>query len=200
MRIGILGGTFNPIHNGHISIALKVCEKFSLDKVLFMPNKIPPHKNSKDILNEDIRLEMINRAICDYSSLGVEEYELNKDTTSYTYESLEYLDRNYKGSELFFIIGSDSFLDFEKWQKINRVFRSATIIVYLREEKHKEEIFKLRDYYKEIYSGSIEIFLDKIIDVSSTEIRNKILNNEDISSLVPESVYDFIKSKNLYRE
>ena len=123
MKFGIFGGTFNPIHNGHINIALKIYDKFSLDKILFMPNKIPPHKNIKNVLDEKIRLDMINIAIKNYEFLDIEDYELKKDNISYTYESLEYLDRIYKGIELFFIIGSDSFLNFDKWQKIERIFR-----------------------------------------------------------------------------
>ena len=88
-----------------------------------MPNKIPPHKNIKNVLDEKIRLDMINIAIKNYEFLDIEDYELKKDNISYTYESLEYLDRIYKGIELFFIIGSDSFLNFDKWQKIERIFR-----------------------------------------------------------------------------
>ena len=200
MKFGIFGGTFNPIHNGHINIALKIYDKFSLDKILFMPNKIPPHKNIKNVLDEKIRLDMINIAIKNYEFLDIEDYELKKDNISYTYESLEYLDRIYKGIELFFIIGSDSFLNFDKWQKIERIFRSSNIVVYLREEAHKDTIIKIKERYEELYKGKIYLFFDKIIDISSTEIREKIFNGDDISNLVPKCVYEYIISKGLYRE
>ena len=200
MKFGIFGGTFNPIHNGHINIALKIYDKFSLDKILFMPNKIPPHKNIKNVLDEKIRLDMINIAIKNYEFLDVEDYELKKDNISYTYESLEYLDRIYKGIELFFIIGSDSFLNFDKWQKIERIFRSSNIVVYLRKEAHKDRIIKIKERYEELYKGKIYLFFDKIIDISSTEIREKIFNGDDISNLVPKCVYEYIISKGLYRE
>ena len=200
MKFGIFGGTFNPIHNGHINIALKIYDKFSLDKILFMPNKIPPHKNIKNVLDEKIRLDMINIAIKNYEFLDIEDYELKKDNISYTYESLEYLDRIYKGIELFFIIGSDSFLNFDKWQKIERIFRSSNIVVYLREEAHKDRIIKIKERYEEFYKGKIYLFFDKIIDISSTEIREKIFNGDDISNLVPKCVYEYIISKELYRE
>lgn len=200
MKFGIFGGTFNPIHNGHINIALKIYDKFSLDKILFMPNKIPPHKNIKNVLDEKIRLDMINIAIKNYEFLDIEDYELKKDNISYTYESLEYLDRIYKGIELFFIIGSDSFLNFDKWQKIERIFRSSNIVVYLRDEAHKDRIIKIKERYEELYKGKIYLFFDKIIDISSTEIREKISNGDDISNLVPKCVYEYIISKGLYRE
>lgn len=200
MKFGIFGGTFNPIHNGHINIALKIYDKFSLDKILFMPNKIPPHKNIKNVLDEKIRLDIINIAIKNYGFFGIEDYELKKDNISYTYESLEYLDSTYKGIELFFIIGSDSFINFDKWQKIERIFRSSNIIVYLRDEAHRYSITKIKGRYEELYKGRIYLFFDKIIDISSTEIREKIFNGNDVSNLVPKCVYEYIISKRLYRE
>ena len=198
MKLGIFGGTFNPIHNGHIGIALKIYELLSLDRVLFMPNKIPPHKDMKNILDEEVRIDMINIAIDRYDFFGIENYEIKKDGISYTYESLEYLDRIYKGDELFFIIGSDSFINFDKWQKINRIFRSANLVVYLRDHSHKDLIIDIKKRYEKIYKGSIFLCFDDIICISSTVVREKILRGENFKNLVPESLYQYIVSKNLY--
>lgn len=200
MKFGILGGTFNPIHNGHIAIALKIYEFLSLDKVLFMPNKIPPHKDTKYILNEKIRFDMVSIAVKEYGFFDIEEYELKKDNTSYTYESLEYLDRAYKGNQLFFIIGSDSFINFNKWQKIERIFRSCNVVVYLRDESHRELIINIKAHYEKIYKAKIFLFFDNVINISSTKVREKISNKEDVSNLIPKSVYEYITSKNLYME
>lgn len=116
MKIGVLGGTFNPIHNGHINIANKIYNEFKLEKVLFLLNKIPPHKNYIELLSDHVRLEMLRKAIKDYVYFDIEYYELKKDSISYTYESLEYLKNHFGYNELFFIIGSDNLINFESWR------------------------------------------------------------------------------------
>lgn len=200
LKIGILGGTFNPIHNGHLNIAFKIYKFLSLDKVLFMPNKIPPHKNLKNVLNENIRLDMINIAIKNYNFFEVEKYELKKFGVSYTYESLKYLSGLYKNSELFFIIGSDSFISFDKWKEIGEIFKISNIVVYLREDHHRDLIIKIREKYRKLYNGNIFFCFDKIVDISSTDIREKLFNGVDVSNLVPESLYEYIILNGFYKE
>lgn len=200
MKLGIFGGTFNPIHNGHIDIGLKIYNKLSLNKVLFMPNKIPPHKKFEEILSDKIRLSMLKEALKEYDFFDVEEYELNKNEISYTYESLEHLSKIYKDDELFFIIGSDSFLNFDSWKKIERIFKSANVVVYLRNDYHKERVFEIKENYKKLYNGKIHLVIDDIINISSTKIRDAILNGDNINNLVPKGVYEYIVSKNLYGE
>ncbi len=200
MRIGILGGTFNPIHNGHINIALNIREFLRLDRVFFMPNKIPPHKNNEEILSEENRLHMLNLALKDYVYFDVEKFELGKNGISYTYESLEYLREIYRGSKLFFIIGSDSFMDFHKWKEIKKIFNSSNIVVYLRKESHRENIIKLKEKYEKLYKGKIYLYFGDIIMVSSTEIRKRVLSGEKINHLVPKNVEEYILLNNLYLE
>lgn len=199
MRIGIIGGTFNPIHNGHIDIALRILELFFLDKILFMPNNIPPHKNIEELLDKFIRLEMINISIDGYANLEVEEFELNQNKISYTYESLEYLKKIYDKDELFFIMGSDEFLNFDKWKNIDRIFKNVSIIVYLRNDFDRDEIVKLKSKYEMLYDGKIFLFFGKIIKISSTDIRAKLIDGNDVSNLIPKPLYDYIILKNLYR-
>lgn len=200
MKIGILGGTFNPIHNGHLNIAFKIYKFLSLDKVLFMPNKIPPHKNLKNILNESIRFDMMRIALKKYEFFEIEDYELKKDGISYTYQSLEYLHKFYENDELFFIVGSDSFIDFDKWREIGRIFKISNIVVYLREDFHKHLIIKIREKYRKLYDGNIFLYFDKIIDISSTEIRKKLSNRGDVSDLIPKEVYEYIILNGFYKE
>lgn len=200
MRIGILGGTFNPIHNGHINIALNIREFLRLDRVFFMLNKIPPHKNNEEILSEENRLHMLNLALKDYVYFDVEKFELEKNGISYTYESLEYLREIYRGSKLFFIIGSDSFMDFHKWKEIEKIFNSSNIVVYLRKESHRENIIKLKEKYEKLYNGKIYLYFGDIIMISSTEIRKRVLGGEKINHLVPNNVEEYILLNNLYLE
>ncbi|EGX29122.1 nicotinate-nucleotide adenylyltransferase [Candidatus Arthromitus sp. SFB-mouse-NYU] len=200
LKIGVLGGTFNPIHNGHINIANKIYNEFKLEKVLFLLNKIPPHKNYIELLSDHVRLEMLRKAIKDYVYFDIEYYELKKDSISYTYESLEYLKNHFGYNELFFIIGSDNLINFESWKGIDRIFKSAVIVVYLRLDSHLNDVLNLKKYYEDVYNAHIKIFLGEIINLSSTEIREKIIKNENIFGLVPNDVYDYIISERLYLE
>ena len=198
MKLGIFGGTFNPIHNGHLSIAFKVIKFLTLDKIFFMPNKIPPHKNKEDILDEKFRFDMLSIAIKEYECFDIECYELKNDTFSYTYKSLEYLNQLYKEHDLFFIIGSDSFVNFDKWKNIESIFKNSNIVVYLRDKTHSNLIKELKKNYEKIYNCKIYLFFGKILDISSTEIREKIFFGEDVSKLLPKKVYEYINEKNLY--
>lgn len=198
LKIGILGGTFNPIHNGHVYIACKIYRDLNLDKVLFMVNNVPPHKDSSYILSSDIRLNMVNIAIKDYEDFYVEDYEVRKEGTSYTYESLEHLKSCYPKGQLFFIIGSDSFIDFYKWRNIESIFKNAIVVVYLREDSHRNKIKKLKEQYKYLYNASIEIIECDIIHISSTDIRDMVKEGCDISSLVDKDVYNYIIKNHLY--
>ena len=199
MKYGILGGTFNPIHNGHINIGLKIYETLKLHKVFFMPNKIPPHKNSENILDEKIRLHMIKEAIKPYEFFSIEKCELERNEISYTFESLTYLKTLYKNHKLFFIIGSDSFLNFDKWKNIEIIFKYSNLVVYLRKDCDKTKILHIKKNYEKVYNCNIYLIFDDIINISSTEIRNKVINEESIENLVPKSVYEYITLKNLYK-
>lgn len=200
MKIGILGGTFNPIHNGHIEIALKIQQKLGLYKVLFMPNKNPPHKDISFLEQDYNRVNMIKLAINNYNCFSIEEYELGKDSISYTCDSLEYLQCYYRDDELYFIVGSDSFLDFNKWKNIYKIFKTSSIVVYLREDFHKELVFFQKKNYEKLFNSKIHIFIDDIIKISSTDIRKKILNMEDIGEFLDSKVINYIKENNLYGE
>ncbi len=201
LKFGILGGTFNPIHNGHITVALKVRELLNLDKIFLMPNKIPPHKNLDEVLKEEMRLNMIELCANEFEFLDVEKCELKKQKVSYTYESLEYLDRIHKGDELFFIIGSDSFLNFNEWQKIDRIFRSSNVVVYLRDLEHEKRIIEMKKYYEDVYDAKIFSFmLSNTFGISSTKIRKMVSEGKDVSSLVPKCVNEYIIFENLYRK
>ncbi len=197
MRIGILGGTFNPIHRGHIELSTKVYEKFSLDKILFMINKIPPHKDM--VLNETDRLNLLKLSLRDYKHFSIEECELKKGGISYTYESLRYLKEIYKEDEIYLIIGSDSFINFHTWKNIESILKDASLIVYMRSYEDIAKCEELKEYYKKVYNGDINLLYDKIIDISSSLIRENITLNKDISPYVDSLVYSYIKDKNLYR-
>ena len=129
MRIGILGGTFNPIHLGHIELARTAYRELNLDKVWFMPSKNPPHKDNDSIASETDRVNMINLAIQDYDYFEVSDIELKREGITYTSDTLEYLQEKYSEDTFYFIIGADSLINIEKWHRPDMLFRLTTFVV-----------------------------------------------------------------------
>lgn len=196
-KIGIMGGTFNPIHNAHIEIAKSACEQFNLDKVLFITSGNPPHKKNQTIISSYLRHKMVTEAIKNYDKFEPCDYEVKKETYSYTLETLKYIKKEYNNPEIFFIIGADSLHDLPKWYKPRTILELCTLLVYKRRGYDMEK--DLRDIKKEYYC--IAEFIDaETVDISSTQIRKKVEKGEEIDEFVPESVNEFIKRNNLYKE
>ena len=196
-KIGIMGGTFNPIHNAHIEIAKSACEQFNLDKVLFITSGNPPHKKNQTIISSYLRHKMVTEAIKNYDKFEPCDYEVKKETYSYTLETLKYIKKEYNNPEIFFIIGADSLHDLPKWYKPRTILELCTLLVYKRRGYDMEK--DLRDIKKEYYC--IAEFIDaETVDISSTQIREKVEKGEEIDEFVPESVSKFIKRNNLYKE
>ncbi len=185
-KIGILGGTFNPIHLGHIKIALEAKKQYDLDKVIFLTSGNPPHKQNQTILDGKIRHIMVKRALKGYNDFFACDWEVNRKEYSYTLDSLMHFKEIYPNDELYFIIGGDSLRDFDKWHKPLEIKKLCTILVYDRDD------------------GSIESDFAKVIkgekfDVSSSRIREKIAKGEDVSKYLPAEVLSFILRNHLYQ-
>ncbi|MCR3758220.1 nicotinate-nucleotide adenylyltransferase [Clostridium felsineum] len=194
----IFGGTFNPIHNAHLKIALRSLEELKLDEVIFMPSGNPPHKNEKQIAPANLRYEMVREAIKDNCKFKIDDYEIKREGFSYTYKTLEHFSYVEKDVEWFFIAGLDSLMDLEKWKNVNIILNLCKFIVFNRSGYDKEQIAKQKKMLERKYNNSI-VFLDiEPIDISSTIIRHKIRRNEYIGDLVPEKIYDIIKKNKLY--
>lgn len=208
-KIGIMGGTFNPIHNGHIGIAKAAYQQYHLDKVYFMPNHLPAYKKEKEILSGNIRMEMIELAICDIPYFFTSDYELNRTGKTYTYETFSSLSLDYPENSFYFIMGADSLFYFEHWKHPEIIVRHAKILIAVRDSVDMEGV-------KEKIAELSRIFGDNIFfpiqspdyDCSSSKIREAVSNNLDVSLSVdefasqydiPEKVYLYMKEKNLYR-
>ena len=192
MKIAILGGTFDPPHLGHLILADTVITNCNYDKVIFIPAKIPPHKNiSGEVSNED-RLNMLKLSIENDERFLLDEYELNNDSVSYTINTLNYLYKNYNiEGKIGLIIGADLIKDFDKWREPERIAEISDITVVNREDDknlYKENI----DKYK------IKEIMAPRIDISSSLIRNRIKEKKGFRYFVKEKVYDYIVSKKLY--
>jgi nicotinate-nucleotide adenylyltransferase len=213
MRIGILGGTFDPIHFGHIRPALEVKAKLQLDSIWLMPNHIPPHKQATNTSTAH-RLAMVSR-VCDiYPELVLCDIEIRRDTPSYTVTSLEALTQAYPEHEFYFIMGMDSFMQLESWYRWQDLFNLCHIVLCQRpgwtldDESNMAKLLGDRSNIRpeiEQKTGLKQnktgyIFPVEIAeqDVSSTEIREKIRQGDDLSQLLAPSIIAYIKGNNLY--
>ena len=184
-KIGILGGTFNPIHNGHIEIARRAREQYGLEKVIFLTSGNPPHKQNTKVLDAKIRHIMVKRAISPFDGFQACDWEVRREEPSYTRDTLLYFKEVYPSVEFYFIIGGDSLKDFDKWYMPKEILRLCTLLVYDRKNGVLES-----DFAKRILGGKI--------DISSCEIREDVKNGRNIDSKVPKCVCEFIKRNELY--
>lgn len=198
-KMGIMGGTFNPIHHGHLLLAQWAMEEASLDGVLFIPTGNSYMKESSEVLSGPERLAMTEAAVADRDRFACSDLEIGRSGNTYTYETLEELHQLYPGAELYFIIGADCLFSMEKWRCAERIFRSCTILAASRSGMPMETLEqKSRDLQKR-YGAAIRLIEFPHMEISSTDIRRRCRQGQSIRYLVPESVRKMIETKNYYR-
>ncbi len=190
-RLGILGGTFNPITIAHLLIAEQVSELRRLDKVLFVPARVPPHKDSPDIAPPADRYHMTVLATESNPQFEVSGIELDRPGKSFTKDTLRELLKMYPDTDLFYIIGSDAAAELSTWREPELVLELATFLVVPRPGY---DLSQLEDRYKK----SVEIVPVVGLDISSSEIRERVREGRSIKYLVPEKVEQYIREKGLY--
>lgn len=202
MKIGIMGGTFDPIHNGHLMLGEAAYEMFRLDEIWFMPNGNPPHKLNSAIESDvSHRVEMVRLAIEGHENFKLQEYEALKKEVSYSYDTLEYFQKEYADNEFYFIIGADSLFAIESWVHPERLFLTCTILAAYRDDiDTKEEMYGQINYLKKKYKARIELLATPLIRVSSSELRSRLKKDENINTMVPDSVRAYILEHHLYKE
>ncbi|MDV4149965.1 nicotinate-nucleotide adenylyltransferase [Clostridium sp. AL.422] len=195
-KIGILGGTFNPIHLAHLYIAYEAKSQLELDKVIFMPAGSPPHKKDEEVLEASLRYKMVSEAIKDYEDFEISNYEIQKEGYSYTYETLEKFKSN--DNELYFITGADCLMDIEKWKMPEEIFRLSKFVVFYRPGYDKKNLIIQKDKIEKKFNTSIK-FLDIIdLEISSSMIRERISKGKRIDFFISKEVLNFIKENNIY--
>ncbi len=199
-RIGILGGAFNPIHNGHLMIAESAREQFALEQVLFIPTGRSPRKHKQKITDIAHRCAMVSTAISDKPYFVLDELEVHSSEVSYTYLTMEKLKENYISSELFFILGADSLFDFESWRNPELILKNCNILAAYRNYQRQEEFFRQIAYLNEKYSQKFFPLDTPVLEVSSQEIRQRVKDGRTIHHLVPETVKTYILNHKLYVE
>jgi len=189
MRVGIFGGTFNPIHIGHLLIAEQACDKLKLDKLVFVPVNLPAHKRKNKLISTNFRLQMVKLAIRNNSRFSVSDMEIKRGGTSYSIDTLcEFKNSFRKGTKFFFIMGSDSLNDLKSWKDASKIPALCKLAVFDRPGCPIKTKFK--NY---IYLGN------SAIDLSSSMVRNFIKKGLSVRYLVRKPIIDFIKRKGLYR-
>lgn len=195
-RIGIIGGTFDPIHLAHVNIAKEAKDRLNLDKVIFIPAGSQPLKIDKKVTRASLRFNMVEKAIEGYDGFEVSDYEIKKQGLSYTFQTLEHFKK--EDEELFFITGADCLLSLEKWKNVKRIFELCTLVVLTRPGYDERSLYKQKDYIEEKYNGKIVILELEGMDISSTEIRGLVKEGKNISKLVASEVFKLIKNNDLY--
>ncbi|QQK07161.1 nicotinate-nucleotide adenylyltransferase [Miniphocaeibacter halophilus] len=195
-KIGIMGGTFDPIHIGHLVMAQEALEFKNLDRIIFIPAGFPPHKN-KEITSGQKRLEMVNLAIKGNEKFIVLDYEVKKETKSYSMETIEYIKEIYEDFGIYFIMGEDSFMNIEKWYKYEEFLSEVTVLVARRSF---DKLTALREKIKKInlHGYFVEEIPTAFLDISSTNIRRKFNLKKNPRYYLPEKVYDYILKEGLY--
>lgn len=196
MKIGLFGGTFDPIHIGHMILMENVINNLYLDKIYVLPNSNPPHKleNKKTALN--LRLKMVNETIKDNSKLEINDYDYRDNEIHYTFNTINYFKKTYPNDEFFFIMGEDSFLDIEKWKNYKEILKENLIIFKRYSNKNFSLISKINQVRK--YNKNIYLIDNIALDISSTLIRNLVKENKSIRYLVNDEVINIIKEEKLY--
>lgn len=198
MKIGIMGGTFDPIHMGHLIIGEAARESLSLDKVIFIPTGINPFKKNKNTSSPTQRIDMLNLAIESNPYFTISTIEVEREGITYTIDTIRSLKDEYREDELYFIIGSDIVFQIEKWKEFQEVFNLCKFALFNRPGKDEEEIDeKVKDLNLK-YNISFERISSPLVDISSTDIRNRAKNKQSIKYLVPEKVEDYIIKHKLY--
>lgn len=189
MRIGILGGTFDPIHIGHLVLGEESCRILRLDRLIYVPAFLPPHKLNLRITPAFHRFKMTGLAIKDNPHFGISELEIKRKGRSYSVVTLRSFKKVYKDSKIFFLIGSDSLNELKTWKDLNEILRLSKFIIA---ERPNFRISKIpRNATKIKIPG---------IDTSATEIRERVKKGESIRYLVPDRVIDYIYKHKLYRD
>jgi nicotinate-nucleotide adenylyltransferase len=215
-RLGLFGGTFNPIHLGHLHAARIVCRRFALDRILFIPSSLPPHKETREVASSEHRFNMVGLTLAADPCFVASPIEIKARGTSYSILTLSRIRGIYPQADIFFILGIDAFLEIETWKEYDKVLESCAFIVISRPGYRLEGVLtlldgSLRDRLQEVnqahdpadlhYHASA-IFLTSInaLDVSSTEIRRRLMDGKSVDGMVAEPVIKYIKEHGLYRK
>lgn len=200
-RIAIMGGTFDPIHNGHLMLGRQACEEYGFDQVWFMPSGHPPHKTDHKVTDAGDRVCMVRLAIRNIPQFACSEFEIRRAGTTYTAETLRLLAEAYPEHRFHFIIGADSFFEIEKWYHPQEIMEQVPLLVACRAYPAASRTMNEQArYLAGRYHADIRFLHCQEMDVSSEELRRKVNLGISIRDQVPPAVADYIERRCLYRK
>lgn len=197
-KYGIFGGSFNPIHYGHLMICEYIKEEMGLDKVIFIPTGNPPHKELE--LSAEDRYEMVRLAISPNPDFEISDIETTRVKKSYTVDTIRELKKIYKEEKLYFLIGLDSLFQLKTWMKIGDLSQEIEFVVALRPGYFdREEINKEIDFLRENFGTKINLIKTPLYEISSTDLRDRIREGKSLRYLIPKKVLDYIEESGFYK-
>lgn len=199
-KIGIIGGTFNPIHLAHLLIAETAREEASLEKVIFVPSGCSYLKDPAEIANQKDRLNMVKLATASNPCFTVSTIEIERKGNSYTYETLSALQKQYADAQLYLIMGADNLFSMEEWKAPERIFDACHILVTVRDDKDTAAIHSQIAHLQDTFGAKADLLPFQKIDLSSTVIREHCRLKKSVRYLVPDPVLDYIEGHHLYQE
>lgn len=197
-RTGIMGGTFNPIHNGHLTLGERAYEQFALDEILFIPCGEPYMKAAQNVVSGQIRAEMTALAIQDIPRFTLSRIEIEHPGNTYTYETLERLKKAHPNTEYYFILGADNLFQITGWAKPERIFANCRILAAVRDDKTPADMDGQIRRLRHEYHAVIDLLKTDYMDISSSDIRRRVAEGKSIEEYVPASVRRYIAEKGLY--
>ena len=197
VNIGIMGGTFDPIHYAHLATAEYVRETYNLDIILFIPTGNPPHKSNLRTDKKD-RYNMVLLAIMNNDDFIASDMEIKRNYRTYTIDTLKELNKIYPNANIYFITGADTICDMQNWRNVEENFKLATFIAANRPGVNSKEAKEKIEILKSKYNANIRSVDVPSLDISSTYIRNRIKSGKSIKYLIPEYVESYIREKKIY--
>ncbi len=187
-RIGLFGGTFNPVHNGHLVLAQEAMQQASLDELLFIPNATPSHKRSAELLPATLRVELLQLAIAGVPGFSIDEQEIRRGGVSYSIDTLRALAKERPQDEFLFLIGTDSLAELHRWKDAGELLQRTSFLV------HPRTGFTGPWPVLDLFSGAhVQFMLGTVVDISSTMVRERFARGQSLRGYVPESVEDRLK-------
>jgi len=200
MKIGLMGGTFNPVHNGHLMLAATAKKAAVLDEVWFMPSGLPAHKSNSELLPSEKRFAMVKLAVAAHSGFAASSFEIDRPGFTYTADTMEALSKEYPEHDFFFIIGGDSLMEFHHWVQPEVISSHAVLLAAGRDNVSKAELEKQAQKLYQLFGTRVQLLDMPRMDISSNQIRDYIRSHEPekIKEFLPEPVLAYILEHQLY--
>lgn len=196
MKIGLYGGAFNPVHNGHLALAEHFKNALELEGLIFIPTHVPPHKSGDGLVSGEHRINMLSLALSGLDYCSVSDIEFRREGKSYTYDTVCELKKIYPDDEFFLIVGADQYFDFQKWYRADDLLRQVTVCSAARENNQYRQMLEYKSKHDNMQNTVVCNF--DVTEISSSKIRNMISTGQSVTEFVPDSVLWYIKENNLY--